>query len=307
MAPPNLLDLPPEIRNYIYEYALVSETGSLFYRDPQEMELPPEETEARVTKRENTGTKILFAYYKAPSVSRIHLCETGESHTEMNQLKYVCRQLHHETKRLEMRYNNLVCQEDAICPLPADIQLARCLHICDHAWLSKIRTIILKSTKSHGDSATLPVPSQIPKIRHQVDFEAYPVKFITDFCVANPKITIKYYRSELRQITWRGFWAGLLVGHLSTGRQMPINLYGTKHLQTYQRRVAGKNGMIGSRGTLVQCPNLRMFPHDEAFDEAKFRAGAVADANMRSEILPFIAGGLDTCVKEVKRIFLEGF
>lgn len=70
-----LMRLSRELRDIIYEYALYEPKGLFVYRDQD---------------------------YKAT------FCCSRRDHADFNQLKYVCRQLYHETHGLERRLNELV-------------------------------------------------------------------------------------------------------------------------------------------------------------------------------------------------------
>lgn len=82
-----LLNLPGEIRNRIFEYALTAESQKL------RMDL---------TKESASWLDVLD--YKVP------FCRDN---IEFNQLKYVYRQLHYETAALELKHNTLVLSKTA--------------------------------------------------------------------------------------------------------------------------------------------------------------------------------------------------
>jgi hypothetical protein len=79
-----LFRLPAEIRNKVYEYVLSANSGHLRFN-------PPPNAEFLDPYPHQYGDRI-----------SIH---------ELSKLRYVCRQLHHETAYLEYEYNTLVFEQ----------------------------------------------------------------------------------------------------------------------------------------------------------------------------------------------------
>ncbi|KAI4959449.1 hypothetical protein J4E86_003171 [Alternaria arbusti] len=110
------LQLPGEIRNTIYKYALTANHHELFYRDSIDFESIPQAVTEEVNSIDDvwhaTPQECVDAYYKHESAQGAKLCSTAESTSEYNQLKYVCKQLYEETKHLSLLYNDIVFAQD---------------------------------------------------------------------------------------------------------------------------------------------------------------------------------------------------
>ncbi|KAI8939821.1 hypothetical protein NX059_003559 [Plenodomus lindquistii] len=297
-----LLDLPAELRNLIYEYALTSNNGKLFVRDPEPLQDIPEDM--RVDYEEELDT-----YYKAPYSHGIKLCITTELDSEMNQLKYVCKQLHQETKRLTIGLNEIVFLEDDQCPVEPAEQFVRFIRQCSQPYLSKAKTVILKSESPEGslNPDRQLAPTAAASSKSPYGYSA--LNLIADFCVANPTVTVHHYNKDIFQTAiWGEFWLQILVAHLATRRPIPAGLYGDKHAPFYVRTLPRVVQIFEEhRVYLNECPNFRTFPHDDIFDAKNFRRRGRRDAVMKRDTLPYVDGGMKTCVAEVERIFREGF
>jgi hypothetical protein len=140
-----LLQLPGELRNRIYEYALTSDDAQLLYREdapPIIPDVPLLHCEQQILSHISSKPTASFGLYEWP-------CTKG-----FNQLKYTNRQVRKETKGLEVRYNGLLFleQNDTDAPLvvresASIIQCARLLHHCRPRRASKIRKIVMKSVR----------------------------------------------------------------------------------------------------------------------------------------------------------------
>ncbi|KAI4693120.1 uncharacterized protein J4E88_001491 [Alternaria novae-zelandiae] len=115
-----LLQLPGEIRNTIYEYALTANHHELFYRDSIDFDTIPQAVTEEVNSIDDiwhaTPQECVDAYYEHESAQGVKLCSTAESTSEFNQLKYVCKQLYKETKHLSLLYNDIVFAQDNFAP-----------------------------------------------------------------------------------------------------------------------------------------------------------------------------------------------
>jgi hypothetical protein len=110
------LRLPAELRNLIYEYALTADTHQLYYRDAMASKsVPTEITEninGKLTTRKTTYDKRVVTLYESASADGVKLCLGSTTTTDFNQLKYVCKQLYSETKRLPLQYNDVIFAKD---------------------------------------------------------------------------------------------------------------------------------------------------------------------------------------------------
>ena len=87
---PQLLDLPGEIRNLIFEHALSNSLGLLLWVDPAGTHRL-----CRQHSRERSFMAYLFS------------SRADASRVEFNQLQFVSRQLWSETHGIERRYNKI--------------------------------------------------------------------------------------------------------------------------------------------------------------------------------------------------------
>ena len=114
------LQLPGEIRNTIYEYALTANHHELFYRDSIDFDSIPQGVTEEVNSVDNiwhaTPQECVDAYYEHESAQDVKLCSTAESTSEFNQLKYVCKQLHKETNTCHC-YTTISCSPKTTCAL----------------------------------------------------------------------------------------------------------------------------------------------------------------------------------------------
>jgi hypothetical protein len=143
-----ILNLPEETRRKIYRYALTSSSGPLFVRETSIIILLPayevEYVDGKLTVRPYTEEEKMVHYYRHP-VHGFKLYAGPNDVAEMNQLKYVCRKLYHETRCLTVKTNDIAfVQRDKSDP-PAPVQFARWLHHCPKSYKELIRTVVLKA------------------------------------------------------------------------------------------------------------------------------------------------------------------
>jgi hypothetical protein len=54
-----------------------------------------------------------------------------------------------------------------------------------------------------------------------------------------------------------------------------------------------------------RCGNCKVYPHNDGFDERWFLEQVEEDDDLTGDVLPRVAGGIDTWVKEVYRWYKE--
>ncbi|KAI4955610.1 hypothetical protein J4E91_001471 [Alternaria rosae] len=129
------LELPGEIRNFIYEYALTADHHQLFCRDSIDFDSIPKAMKEEVNSLDDiwkaTPQECVDAYYEHESAQGVKLCSTAEATSEFNHLKYVCKQLYKETKHLSLLHNDMVSAQD-------NSELWR----FDHPFPQKLNTVV---------------------------------------------------------------------------------------------------------------------------------------------------------------------
>jgi hypothetical protein len=310
-----LLRLPAELRNLIYEYALTADTHQLYYRDAMDPKGVPTEITENINgvsiTRKITYDERVVTLYKSVSADGVKLCLGSTTTTDFNQLKYVCKQLYSETKRLPLQYNDAIFAKDDQYPQDQTIQFLRFLHQCHKTWTSKVRTVIINTSKPR-----LKIKAVVPRdpaqrtedMLKELAKPAHHLNQLADFCTANPGSTVRNHIDYLHGVNgWCKFWTYMLALRSLFQRPVPRELYGDETTTLYSHYVEGptrEGRVLGFR--LSSCANFGMFPHRE-FDELEFRRQMNEDVKMQVILIPLVNGGLDTWVKEAKRIFKEGF
>ncbi|PSN61507.1 hypothetical protein BS50DRAFT_680913 [Corynespora cassiicola Philippines] len=184
--PFRFLDLPGEIRNRIYEYALASDSGQLDYRITLHLRFQDYNRlkETAVAKKENLIMRKR-SIIPAPMHGKI----------EFNRLEYVCKQLHKETAGIELKYNEVVfttwadhmSEFSVYCrylylyasrPFWVHASLLDdFLKLCDYSPRSKWLTSVVLCLNPNDCRTNNDVMSKFVKLAAQI-------------CVANPKLEV---------------------------------------------------------------------------------------------------------------------
>ncbi|KAF2845575.1 hypothetical protein T440DRAFT_260685 [Plenodomus tracheiphilus IPT5] len=173
-----LLQLPGEVPNRIFEFALSADQGLYFV----------------------AGTQEQSSRFVAPFQPKCETCHhpsfnccrhtpgdkekcTSPNTPEFNQLKYVCRQLYYETARLEVQLNRIEFRSYPGTPGPAQM-FSEFLASCSPINVSWFKSV---------------TPSTIGQ---ETDFDdvVEPAKYlrpVADFCRNNPTSLVRYVPSEL--------------------------------------------------------------------------------------------------------------
>ncbi|KAF2115335.1 hypothetical protein BDV96DRAFT_646344 [Lophiotrema nucula] len=227
-----LLQLSGEVRNKIYEFSL--STDAVLY---------------------------LLRVGNRYSVSETFYGELTTSATEFNQLKYVCRQLHRETARLEARFNDVTI-------LDAD-SVSTCLYFftsSSHRNLALLNTIVLRYPEPREHVVEIPC-------------SAYHLALLTDLCRSNPKVQVKLkiptfgFSSKLRpnHIARNFIYIGVYLDWALRGKDSFYLLEGSdsRHVEEYYKEDADDwRGLVQMEA--FQAPNLSFWPSEQQYVQGHF-------------------------------------
>lgn len=199
------------------------------------------------------------------------------SHIIANQLQYVSRQLHKETRGLAVRYNDIIIQQSHGSNLGE--QAARFLDRCPLMEQRFIRNIIVLPSgpqQSKGSFSEL-----------------------ASFCINNPEATVKLHfpipRKEKPDFLDEMFLLKYIIrGDTSFFDQRPQDALA----QSYYQRIVRTKRCTAPR-------NLRFFPAEEVFNEQTFRESYVKASWFHLPSLRTIEE-IDKVVLVVKEWFQKG-
>ncbi|KAH7410020.1 hypothetical protein DE146DRAFT_751735 [Phaeosphaeria sp. MPI-PUGE-AT-0046c] len=185
----HLLKLPVELRLLIYSYALLAPEGvicqvvrmhgrSCFFRyTPYQKNAhgPKSSRDANATSSRKSAAKVAK---KVPVVSHTN---------DLNQLKYVCCELHAETKGIIVANNNLVFDYGVD-------KFVKFVRTCPPKTLKTIRKVTIMES--------LPPTSRV--LGHRGDYSA-----LIDFCEQYPQTVVQLRHDQLRPDSRQFFWHAL--------------------------------------------------------------------------------------------------
>lgn len=236
----SLLALPRELRDMVYAYTLAVD-GLILMKKPTEQ----------------------------PSfVARRHDSQ-GE---EVNQLKYVCRQLYHETKGMELELNKVTAVQSIIGSTEGSLEAFEFfLTTCSPYYQSKLRRVVLWEhieVKPHGESLT-----SLTNLRTRLTRSP-----LASFCAQNPHcaVTLRIAPLDLRLNPVYWCVTGSILQYIVRG-SMP--------------EIAGARiqaGILHRFGVYEPClpSNLRLFPDASVQDAEKYRFPRGLYGPTRREQLP---------------------
>jgi len=262
----HLLRLPGELRNFIYEYAL---------------------TEERPLQVKRHGNDAAFKCYKQPLMQSEGYHETQglakwpkDAFVEVNQLRFVNKELYAETRALELRYNDLDFEsiEDA----------NEFLKNCALSQQAHLRTLTIHC-------------AHIPSLG-----KVSSTKFTMRFCRAHPRANVRIEHDQddpnvpllLMRVAWREF--------RMRGTHKLLNEIFTAgcglreaHLVSFKVKLEGAKFRPFPK-------NFRFFPCT-SFDERAFRAGIEKDDHLLLYLARgYIQGGRDGLVRLMKQFIEHG-
>ncbi|CAO2654144.1 Nn.00g108770.m01.CDS01 [Neocucurbitaria sp. VM-36] len=300
---PHILRLPGELRNRIYKFALFEEKG-LYYRLDKsgvgwlclrstevaagrdmeggmtEIRKDTEDVE-RATKRlnivdEKGNQNALGAEKQTSDGSMV----TIKGQTIANQLQFVNWQLRNETRALGIRYNTLVFQ----CTTPE--ASSAFFDTLSKLKKDKIRMMILNLDENEHDPRMI-VP-------------------FAKLCGAHPRSSARIYCLCACLDDSASFLKSAIMISHTTGSDNSFAIKTSNNLAVLQMvmRTIKKH----PEHHLWSTPsNIRIFPRDEPFDEAVFRASCEEGFLARDVIIPRLDGGMDTLIALARDWSENGF
>ncbi|KAF2244808.1 hypothetical protein BU26DRAFT_508788 [Trematosphaeria pertusa] len=236
--------LPRELRDQVYDYALYAPDG-LFYQ------YRPFDT--------------VFPFFASEEDTRDSI------QPEINQLKYVCRQLHAETKGLVLKVNEAVNFTRFSIAHPSTVeQFQRLWESCGTNTRSCIRAIYLPAEDGAvGQDAN----AALPRPRSNV----FP---IIDLCRAHPDVQVNVRLNRVPVPRESGLHPGFML--LNDARDL-LEIFRGKDINGWvpyvQMDAEGRSAMryyrrerwrSGRRAEELRVSNLRFWPEQREFDEEEF-------------------------------------
>jgi hypothetical protein len=227
-----LLGLPRELRDQIYSYALYDTSGLLCKPDRYGIR--------RLcvrSSRQGILTKIRQASLRrAFARSRVH-------RRELNQLKYVCRQLYNETKGFVM-HQNLVFLEDT----GLRNAIEQCVSLFHH-W-PMLRHVAIKCS-----SKTFAAESERKRLLE-----------IVQHCTKNPQLSVRVHIP---------YWTQANQDFVLQGLSYLLTLRRDMRLITRLARATSVSYLSNSENESIRMNvpipgNFRWFPNEEQFDRPLF-------------------------------------
>jgi hypothetical protein len=274
------LELPGELRNTIYSYALSEPAGLRFRQDDycigrlesMDSPVPPRQLVSIMTCK----TEAMVRKDVARNASRV-----------ANQLQYVNKELRRETRGLGIRYNDLFFEQlhDALL----------FIDICPQEVIQYLGTLkLIKGLyTTHGD------PSDSLLDTHQ---EKHMRLF--QFCIANPSITLHNTVTGWKHTDPLFVPYAILVRMQFRKCSSCIADFFTD--PTTRSRVLSVTSRKVAHITHTLPENLKFFPEDEAFDEEVFRAACTGEKLICDLLDHAVEGGVERWVPLVRKIYEEG-
>ncbi|KAF2791655.1 hypothetical protein K505DRAFT_376605 [Melanomma pulvis-pyrius CBS 109.77] len=267
------LRLPAEVRNNIYEYTLHCDDDALQYR---------------YWKTKRNQRPIFHAQHKS-----------NEDVQDFNQLKFVCRQLYHETRSLEIRCNALAFKQIARWELEASAQFLRFVKGLPRKKLKWLRTITLSRNPNTFRNSWAWCPGVVSQ-------ELPSIIKISQFCVTHPHIHVNFIIPHFKvhekfhllpnnpALDIVSFVvSAVYINRILRDKDFAFLL--TDLLSDHFDREA----IILRKGRLIQefqASNLRFWPDMRVFDEYEFRKQAAMETHWWNAL----EGGLDIWVQHVR-------
>lgn len=252
--------IPGEIRNSIYRYALTASA-------PLSVQMPPQD-QARLSLCRK-GTYRLVSHTANGQWIELQKQGTKVLNLEFNQLKYTCRQAYIETASIEVQYNDLIFDDQSKGNDPASLQLVSFLNDIGPTRLPWLKggTVILLDRSTYFLSNT-----------------ASMIAALASLCRKLPSVTFKYVIPDFGQRIAPVYLdmnalqsfvaAGLCYLHALRGERPSADWGSAFRLRIQgtmlQRFIRGKAWAAEVDNRALQAPNLRFWPTLQPMDEAKF-------------------------------------
>lgn len=277
----SFLELPGELRNAIYSYALREPAGLRFRQDDYGV------GRLEITSLAVPSTPtVYFATCKTENIVKREIAKAALG--AANQLQYVNHELRKETRGLGIRCNDL--SFDKLRDLLSFIS------ICPNTetqYLRKLRLQDALYTTYGGPYVDLLQPDE----RHTQ---------ILQFCEANPGLIVESYIKGWGQTHTMFVPYAMLVEmqFRKTNNRVP-DFFTDPGCWPLVEGVTKRKLANAGQGTPA---NLKFFPGDKVFDEEAFRTSALGIANFfgPGDFNRIVEGGVDRWVPLVKNIYDEG-
>jgi hypothetical protein len=284
----HLLSLPAELRNQIYEYALVEPRSLFLVNDAHGVGHLCLHTQQ--AKEYYDQTKTLPSWWGPRDVHNNNGLGTMaivglEKSIIANQLQFVCRQLRLETKGLSLRLNTITMignemQGQGVYKM--FLNFTKTISASQHKHL---RTIILRDGKD-------------------IEFAPWApsLEAVCNFCRSHPRVLVKYHQWKARPAGIPFLLHAVSVKHIYR-RDTSFVLLVTSDVALQKEFLNWDRSAIGLAPLLPQ--NLRMFPADDVFDEQAFRS-AVEEDEVEGWIAETIAGGVNSWIVLIRNWYEKG-
>lgn len=276
-----LLELPGELRNFIYAYVLSEPAGLRFRQDEYgigRLESMPAEKTLRPT--------LMVAKGEIDDADKKEQLQTAASRVA-NQLQYVSHEIRRETRGLGVRHNALTF--DYLHDILAFI------NTCPQSDLKHLRLLRLRkalySTTGGEDGITLGQPD-----------ERYAKLF--DFCANNPSLVVRNNISGWKQSHPMFVPYAILVEMQFRKSHTRIADFFTK--PSIQSEVQTVTSRKVEPMAEALPPNFEIFPEDDDFNERQFRDTCTSDVMINNFFHTAVDGGVQRWADEARKIYEHG-
>jgi hypothetical protein len=272
----HFLQLPAELRNMIYAFALSEPNGLTFLLNgPKTGQLciKPASVSPALPDAVNKSNKSASSVHPKPSCTA-------------NQLQYVSHQLRHETRGLGSRYNDLTFRKHH--------DFLAFMDMCPAAHKQHLRQLTVEKPRLPKDKMHTPErDAAIAEIKRRV----------YEICTAYPKLTLRMIFPEWRQDDAKAFVIMALALQKRAREKWSLTQFYVDAINQESVRIAlAATGVDTSRAP----PNMRIMPEDEPFDEALFRKAMQDDDELMQAFSTERDDVLDRWVKGARQFYEDG-
>jgi hypothetical protein len=235
-----LLELPGELRNRIWQYALTTENGL---------------------------DMVWVSHRRSPQLfARGRDAAEDEGRVEFNQLKYTCHALHKETAGWEAKFNRVVVCTHAADPRPVELFgnfLATCAP-AKAAWFTDLDLVFETQAQNRGEDSA--------RIMISLTLETSPALLsVAAFCKHHPHVNVRYF-------LW-GFNVNVHAAQFMSTGSLLAKVFRSIDVtsQILQEHVLAKRSPDSPRirspaiVAAAALPNLSFWPHGKCLDEGEIR------------------------------------
>jgi hypothetical protein len=324
----HLFRIPGELRNRINQFALSFGGQGLYVKEDVDYKPPMFVKElgpnGRFFRRGATWEERMYNYIQTKASYRPKLYIRPDDTEEVNQLKYVCRQLYNETRGVALLFNDLIFLRRNSEDRPAAAGCAKFLYHCSNGWKNGIQTIVVRSatrnavtkpiwetTTPRDDSMSL----QVGFSRKQSLPRQWELELIGKFLADHPNANMRHHIESVHNGDWMATFAGPLTTaalyrpagpaqHAVFHRLFKGGIHSQVFRDIMQIWIHDKNSIDRRMGPLT---NYRAFPHDEHFDEIWFRLQLNTFPAILEDILELVPDAMEVWTAQIRKWFDEGF